>query len=1647
MALVTPIVNNIPAFDATESTNVTFTANGGDQIVKNEIQIINNATNVVVYSNTETTYTLGQNIPANTLVNGNYYKVAFRTYDISDNASEWSNYQPFYCYSLPTLNFNVSEGQTIYTPNLDLTLTYNQAEGERLESAVINYYDTNNNLISTSGNLFNSNTPPVVFEYPLKNFENNKTYRVQAEGITVNGTPITTGLISFHTNYETIENGSELYLTMDSCNGYINVRSAPVISALEGENESNPETLSYIEKEDDAMVDLTSVVGDLDIENSYSPWIRWYDITPISNAFLFRLWFYPARTSFKVAEIVSTDESNRVTITFNRGRTEDYLCIRTTDGTQIDKGLGIICNGNTKVFLWLKVISSTWDVQTEILENSTTIFDWNNSNDNANYNMSTDINYVGEEYGSYVPKRAVYRTLSGAFDSVIIGNGIFDELDLSININKPYSSDIPQKDISSVLFVRFNHDIENDAPTGYTKATLQRKDNSIITWFNLSDIEISSDVPTEIDYNDYIIPSGIKQTYGLTLYQDETPSDTYTIDIVPKWGRVFLSDNSESYRLNYAVIYSNGVQNIQNGVLMPIAATYPTVIQNAEGNYKSGSLQFKVLGYQFEIDRTLDRNSIVQQTNDILAFLTNKKPKCIKDYNGNIFICRVINSPQISYDANWGNGITTISFDWVEQAKYDKYDEMVEMDIINNTIPIPIPPTPPVPPPPTPIEPFVEKVYLFNGNDPDTIYPTQGIYEYDMYFGEKGDVNSANFYMPTDNYNIISYKMNNITQLIPQKQHVGDDYIYNLYFKESLNNTDNGKIDIVIQDENNNTISYTFNFIYATSSDYITSSKYYVKNTNTFLTCLESGYGKYSYEFKKKFDGEAYGTILYTNSDSYGVDINFLFISDNLNAVKTLMTVTNINTGETYTVDYEDMGGTFYTCEFNNKTWYIAGDFLLTLYSDKDVEITPHDLIFMPYSDNNNSWSYYGYNFLQHIYSNFAYIENSIYYTNNSDKELLIGYNNKEIAVSNFSLKHNGEAYITCIYYVINGRNALAPLIISDNAETVADFLYDGSIYSDTCEFMNKTWYISAIESVSFGENNTNILFYADDIYSHNNDWSYYGLNLLEHIYSQSNALAKFSPKGDILTWLDCANINHNEISNIEELTFENLINDRSSVFRMLCCNNNAVDYMLKNSNRQENGWDEILSNNSIGMSIAGRSINEYLIQNILANWYAWRYWICTSEYVEYILNVNVPIMTSNTTPDGECFCYPNNNIDAWKAFDNNENTFATIYFNDNLTNLNYIGYKFPYPTCCYMAKAILDGTNYSYSTIGNISLKIQASNDNIEWEDLQVVNDFSFPTGTTSYEIELRDEYENYSKHLYYRLAFNKGTEKDTKYFTNVIGLSFLCRYKYTTPSPITVTPFSTATNEELAHIINSYYSGDISLEDIQSVWNVGDTREIDISAIAASGGSGDTAWSVGESHRAQTVTIEILDFVHDNLTTPINGKTKALITVDLKNFLYDGIGSENTELGYMNIGYSNLGGWAECDRRAWCNNGFYQALPVYIKTLVKPVNKLTSIGEQSSTIQTTSDYIFLPSEVEVFNSATLSFEGEGTVYNYFNKGALYRHKSPNTVPSYSMSDWWWLRSPYLYYTYEFACVNDFDTPEGMYAVDFLGIAPAFCM
>lgn len=237
----------------------------------------------------------------------------------------------------------------------------------------------------------------------------------------------------------------------------------------------------------------------------------------------------------------------------------------------------------------------------------------------------------------------------------------------------------------------------------------------------------------------------------------------------------------------------------------------------------------------------------------------------------------------------------------------------------------------------------------------------------------------------------------------------------------------------------------------------------------------------------------------------------------------------------------------------------------------------------------------------------------------------------------------------------------------------------------------------------------------------------------------------------------------------------------------------------------------------------------------------------------------------------------------------------------------------------------------------------------------------------------------------------------------------------------PLKVKPFETVTDEEFAAIINGYYDGTISLEQIQEVWHIGDKKEIFLENISNSG----STWTVGEHHPSQQVDIEIIDFIHDDLTTPINGKTKALLTLDLKSCLGYSIhstaeyGNTYDEAGYIkSYGGSNGSGWSSCTRRDWCNDGFYNALPGYIKNLVKIVNK-KSYSKLDDDILISLDKVFLLAEKE-YGRSTFSKDGEGNVYTFYNNDSTNIRKMPpwtsedeycyywtRSIPKDSYRDW----------------------------------------
>ena len=259
---------------------------------------------------------------------------------------------------------------------------------------------------------------------------------------------------------------------------------------------------------------------------------------------------------------------------------------------------------------------------------------------------------------------------------------------------------------------------------------------------------------------------------------------------------------------------------------------------------------------------------------------------------------------------------------------------------------------------------------------------------------------------------------------------------------------------------------------------------------------------------------------------------------------------------------------------------------------------------------------------------------------------------------------------------------------------------------------------------------------------------------------------------------------------------------------------------------------------------------------------------------------------------------------------------------------------------------------------------------------------------------------------------------------------------------SLLKIVAFATGTDEEIAAMIEAHYNNKINIADY---WAVGDLRTVHLSAMAATG--------VGESHRAQDVQFVIGDFEHDDLSTAINGHSKAAITLLKKDCLMDASNASNhvngeydSEKGYMNSSRTNRRGWKGCARRTWCNNVFFSALPITWQTIVKTVNKKTSTGYGNSTIETVQDKIFLASEIEIFGSIWHSLDGEGTQYQYYKNATVNHYKMPKWNSSYD-SQRYHERSPKKDSIAAFGGVDYYGGQSASDAENAMGIAPCLCI
>lgn len=140
------------------------------------------------------------------------------------------------------------------------------------------------------------------------------------------------------------------------------------------------------------------------------------------------------------------------------------------------------------------------------------------------------------------------------------------------------------------------------------------------------------------------------------------------------------------------------------------------------------------------------------------------------------------------------------------------------------------------------------------------------------------------------------------------------------------------------------------------------------------------------------------------------------------------------------------------------------------------------------------------------------------------------------------------------------------------------------------------------------------------------------------------------------------------------------------------------------------------------------------------------------------------------------------------------------------------------------------------------------------------------------------------------------------------------------------------------------------------------------------------------------------------------------------------------------MNSSNTNIGGWTSCAMRSTRLPAILNLMPAEVKSAIREVQKKTSAGNQSSSIQTTNDKLFLLSEIEVFGSITWSFAGEGTQYAYYQAGNSKVKNRSGIAHSYCE------RSPYASNSTAFCFVSSNGDANAVNASNSNGVAFGFC-
>ena len=266
-------------------------------------------------------------------------------------------------------------------------------------------------------------------------------------------------------------------------------------------------------------------------------------------------------------------------------------------------------------------------------------------------------------------------------------NGIFDHFNVTRNVVFDYNSIVPTDwDINTIM----NADFEGNVSAGnvdqmaadITSVRIKRRVKGTFDWVTIKQIPVSKPEDLTFIITDNLNAYNTEYEYAFVPVMEDVEGNYIIESILSKFEGVFVCDVDTVFKFHAGIEYNNNTSNQQVGVFQPYNRKYPVVVSNSIMNYQTGSIGGWVLPNDFDDNRNPSRIAITKEKEALLKFLLNKKPKIIKDMNGNSWLVYFTGNPTLSYDNNYGQGMVKVSAEWTEVGDPNDKTDLYENGLI-----------------------------------------------------------------------------------------------------------------------------------------------------------------------------------------------------------------------------------------------------------------------------------------------------------------------------------------------------------------------------------------------------------------------------------------------------------------------------------------------------------------------------------------------------------------------------------------------------------------------------------------------------------------------------------------------------------------------------------------------------------------------------------------------------------------------------------------------------------------------------------------------------------------------------------------------------------------------------------------------------